>query len=248
MTDLAPRKVPRQRRARATVEAILDACAQILTHGSYETLTTNHVSERAGVSIGTLYEYFPNRESIVAALAVRAFGQMSAEMNAAVLHSEGLADLDVAEHLIETGVSILAARKYLLRALLKEAPFVLQIPEVREARQALDNLTRTLGMLAGDRIWLPDPQVDVWLISQMLYSAMFEVAFHDCAAHERRMLVKELARLVYRMATGSDPAPLAQPTRRPPTRTGVGFRATWPQIREGDGSMAMLDRKFYNTF
>jgi AcrR family transcriptional regulator len=230
MTDLAPRKHPRQKRARATVEAILDACAQILSNGAYEALTTNHVSERAGVSIGTLYEYFPNRESIVAALAIRAFGQMAAEMNAAVMHSEGLSDHDMAEHLIETGVSILAARKHVLKVLMQDAPFVLELDEVRQARKALDNLTRTLGVLAGDRIWLPEPGVDVWLISQMLYSAMFQVAFHDCSPGERRKLVKELARLTYRMATGGDlnSSPQTNAPFRLPPASGFDFRAAWP--------------------
>ena len=65
---LEPRKAPRQARARATVAAIIDACAQLLAAGPYDALTTNSISERAGVSVGTLYEYFPNRESIVAAL------------------------------------------------------------------------------------------------------------------------------------------------------------------------------------
>jgi len=229
MTDLAPRKLPRQRRARATVEAILDACAQILANSSYEALTTNHVSERAGVSIGTLYEYFPNRESIVAALAVRSFGQMAAEMNAAVVHSEGLSDLDVAEHLIETGVSILASEKYVFKALLREAPFVPQLAEVREARKALDNVIRTIAMLASDRVRLPELETDIWLISQMLYPTMLEVAFHDGGAHERRKLVQELARLTYRMATGHDPSPRRDAAPRIPAETGRDFRAVSPQ-------------------
>ena len=66
---LEPRKRPRQAQAQATVAAIVDACAQLLASGGYDALTTNAISERAGVSVGTLYEYFPNREAIVGALA-----------------------------------------------------------------------------------------------------------------------------------------------------------------------------------
>lgn len=229
MTDLAPRKLPRQRRARATVEAILDACAQVLASGTYEHLTTNHVSERAGVSIGTLYEYFPNRESIVAALAVRSFGQMAAEMNAAVVHSEGLSDLDVAEHLIETGVSILASEKFVFKVLLREAPFVPQLAEVREARKALDNVIRSIATLAGDRVQLPEFETGVWLVSQMLYPTMLEVAFHEGGPHERRKLVKELARLTYRMVTGRDPSPRQEASARI-AEAGRNFRATSPSV------------------
>jgi AcrR family transcriptional regulator len=68
---VSPRKRPRQARARHTVDLILDAAAQILARDGEETLTTNHIAERAGFSIGTLYQYFPNREAILDALIER---------------------------------------------------------------------------------------------------------------------------------------------------------------------------------
>jgi AcrR family transcriptional regulator len=66
-----PRKIPRQARSLATVEVILDAAALLLVDEGYEQATTNRIAERAGVSIGSLYQYFPNRESVVAAVAHR---------------------------------------------------------------------------------------------------------------------------------------------------------------------------------
>jgi AcrR family transcriptional regulator len=61
----APRKLPTQARARDTVEAIIQATTYILTRSGFELLTTNHVAERAGVNIATLYQYFPNKESLL---------------------------------------------------------------------------------------------------------------------------------------------------------------------------------------
>lgn len=66
--DVNPRKIPRQARARATVEAILGAGAQLLAEHGFESLTTARVAERAGVSIGSLYQYFPNKQALAAAL------------------------------------------------------------------------------------------------------------------------------------------------------------------------------------
>lgn len=66
-----PRKIPRQARSRATVEVILDSAALLLVDEGYEQTTTNRIAERAGVSIGSLYQYFPNREAVVAAVAHR---------------------------------------------------------------------------------------------------------------------------------------------------------------------------------
>lgn len=65
------RKRPRQRRAVATFHAILEATARILVEQGPARLGTNRIAERAGVSIGSLYQYFPNRAAIVRALLVR---------------------------------------------------------------------------------------------------------------------------------------------------------------------------------
>ncbi len=68
---LNPRKLPRQARSRALVDAILDAAARILEEQGREALNTNLVADKAGVSIGSLYQYFPNRDAIIAAVAER---------------------------------------------------------------------------------------------------------------------------------------------------------------------------------
>jgi AcrR family transcriptional regulator len=66
-----PRKLPQQERSRIAVEAILAATTRILTEEGYEKANTNRIAERAGVSIGSLYQYFPNKESLIAALMVQ---------------------------------------------------------------------------------------------------------------------------------------------------------------------------------
>lgn len=65
------RKIPRQRRAQASVDFVLEAAAQVLEATGETGFNTNAVAERAGVSIGTLYRYFPDKTSILRALALR---------------------------------------------------------------------------------------------------------------------------------------------------------------------------------
>lgn len=71
------RRIPRQGRAEETVAAILEASAQLLEAGGLAAFTTNAVAERAGVSIGTLYQYFADKQALLRALAER-------EMNATI--------------------------------------------------------------------------------------------------------------------------------------------------------------------
>ncbi len=74
-TAKAPRKRPRQRRSQQTVAAILEATGRILVDEGYDKLNTNRVAEVAGVSIGSLYQYFPNKQALVLALAESHLGR-----------------------------------------------------------------------------------------------------------------------------------------------------------------------------
>lgn len=64
----APRRKPTQSRSRVLVEAIIEACRQVLEEEGSEQLTTNRIAEVAGITIGSLYQYFPNKEAILANL------------------------------------------------------------------------------------------------------------------------------------------------------------------------------------
>ncbi|EPR9024453.1 TetR/AcrR family transcriptional regulator [Cronobacter dublinensis] len=79
----APRKLPRQARSRALVEAVIEATARIFERAGPAACTTNAVAEKAGVSIGSLYQYFPNRRALTAALVARERGQLVAAFSAA---------------------------------------------------------------------------------------------------------------------------------------------------------------------
>lgn len=71
MNDVTLRKRPRQRRSVETVDRILDAATRVFDEQGYRRTTTNVIAERAGVSIGSLYQYFPNKDAVLVALAER---------------------------------------------------------------------------------------------------------------------------------------------------------------------------------
>jgi AcrR family transcriptional regulator len=81
-----PRKTPRQQRSEFTFDAILDSAARLFQQHGYAATTTNRVAELAGVSIGTLYHYVPNKDALLYALAERHLRQsgesLLAELNA----------------------------------------------------------------------------------------------------------------------------------------------------------------------
>lgn len=71
---------PRQERSRYKVKLIFEATIRLLEKGGFEALTTNAIAESAGVSIGTLYQFFPNKEAILDSLADRETAEMSARV------------------------------------------------------------------------------------------------------------------------------------------------------------------------
>ncbi|WP_320836785.1 TetR/AcrR family transcriptional regulator [Zhongshania sp.] len=72
-----PRRRPSQSRSKVLVDAIIQACKQVLADEGEERLTTNRIAEVAGVTIGSLYQYFPNKEAILANLLSEEFAAAS---------------------------------------------------------------------------------------------------------------------------------------------------------------------------
>ena len=97
----SPRKAASQRRSRSTVDALVEATARVLIKEGYDRASTNKIAAKAGVSIGSLYQYFPSKEALVAAVIERHTQELSQ-----VVHN---ALLKVAARPIEIGVRELVA-------------------------------------------------------------------------------------------------------------------------------------------
>jgi AcrR family transcriptional regulator len=72
--SLNPRKNPQQRRSRDTIEIIFEATIQVLLANGFDQTTTIQIADRAGVSIGSLYQYFPNKRALLSAIVRRHVG------------------------------------------------------------------------------------------------------------------------------------------------------------------------------
>lgn len=114
------RKEPRQARSRATVEAIVQAGARILSDEGWAGFTTNRIAELAGVSVGSLYQYFPDKLSLVDAIRHRHLDDSMAVMRR--VRADGLAPAEFAARLVDAVVAAHSVYPGLHRVLLDEAP------------------------------------------------------------------------------------------------------------------------------
>ncbi|MEC8811569.1 MAG: TetR/AcrR family transcriptional regulator [Pseudomonadota bacterium] len=174
--DLNYKKVPKQARAKATVNAIIQASAQILVEEGYAGLTTNRVAERAGVSIGSVYEYFPGKEAMVAAVATQLVEVMLAEMQSALLRAERQAFEPAMRHWIESLYKISCAQHQLLKVLLFQVPFVHQVPAVAGMRAELFRLALVGASKTREYHFIHLSRESLYLITSMTGAALLQLA------------------------------------------------------------------------
>jgi AcrR family transcriptional regulator len=117
---ITPRKQPLQKRSGETVSAILEATAHILQRSGLTGLSTNSIAERAGVSIGSLYQYFPNKDAIIARLITKQTQCFERSVTAALEKSSALPLKEALETIIDFVVDYHAKHQALERVLQAE--------------------------------------------------------------------------------------------------------------------------------
>jgi len=128
-----PRKSPSQPRSERTVEAIVEAAARILETEGLGGFNTNAVADKAGVSVGSLYQYFPNKDALIAALSARERSLLGVEIAAAVRQTAGLGLTAALRRLARAAIHRQLARPDLARVL-----------DFEEQRLLLDEADRVL--------------------------------------------------------------------------------------------------------
>ena len=148
----SPRKQPKQRRASVTVEAILTATARILVRDGFERATTNRIADEAGVSVGSLYQYFPNKEALVAVLMERHVREMYAVLEREIARLSSLPLRRAVRELVDLMVQAHAVEPKLHRVFAEQVPRVGQLKRIVEVERRFEMLTRDVLERLGDRV------------------------------------------------------------------------------------------------
>lgn len=204
-TALKPRKKPLQARSAVTVDAIVEATIRILRRDGWAACTTTRISTIAGISVGSLYQYFPNRNAI----AVEIVRQRTRTYLAAVI----AADLSAAvtpEEVIDAAIAafVVEKRKGLDVSLaLRDA-----LPEVQGRQAIIEEARRYVPALQAKFAAAGAGTADTMQLAVALAAvegAVWELMAHDEAAIGRPEAVAALSR-VFRAAAGFSPAAVAR--------------------------------------
>jgi AcrR family transcriptional regulator len=194
----SPRKEPRQARSRATVDSLLDATARVLTRDGYDRASTNRIAETAGISIGSLYQYFPSKEAIVAALVER---EVEAQFAIVADKMAELLDAPVevaVRGLIEAIVASHRLHPKLHKVLTEEVPRVGALKRVVEVEQRTEELLRAGLEYRRAELHLRDPVLTAFLLSNAVEGVLHGALLYSPKLIDEAALVDELTRLVLR--------------------------------------------------
>ncbi len=128
---ISPRRVPRQARAKVTRDAILEAGAQLLRGAELAAFTTDRIAEVAGVSIGTLYQYFPSKDAVLVGLAERELARMG-ELLIEYAARFGDSPEALVEGYVRAFTEVHAREARLHRVLIEELPRLTSLERVRD--------------------------------------------------------------------------------------------------------------------
>lgn len=158
-----PRKIPTQGRSQATFTAILDAAAQLLTSKGYAYASTNRIAEFAGVSIGSLYEYFPGKEAIYCSLKLRTNEEQFRLRTATIADGGDLPVREMIHRLITETLDALLSNPELEAALQSEVPAHILRDQVMESFE--DMAAASLQYFVGhlDEIRQTNVESATWL-------------------------------------------------------------------------------------
>lgn len=195
-SSVSPRKGPRQDRSRKMVELILQATARVLVSEGYEACTTNRVARVAGVSIGSVYQYFPHKESLVVAVMERHLEQLRDALAARLL-ALGAADLATAVREMIRG--LLEAQRLqprLHRVLLEQVPRIGALRRLHELHGQYQPLVAAWLEANRAQVGVDKPQVAAWVLIGAVEGVLTRVMIERPGWLEQGVLEEQLTRLV----------------------------------------------------
>lgn len=162
---LTARKKPRQARSATTVEAIFEATIQVLLREGIHRLTTTRVAERAGVSVGTMYQYFPHKQALLYALNERYLDLVAERVEAACQAQHGAPTKAMVEALVTAYWEAKTERSEVTRALYRSAVELDNEALIEAFARRMDAATIAMLKSAPDAVYANLDLVNVTLLS-----------------------------------------------------------------------------------
>jgi AcrR family transcriptional regulator len=190
--DFEPKKRPVQRRSQQTFDALVEAATWLLPRRGYAGTTTNHIAERAGVSIASLYEYFPGKDAIVAQVAERFVARVLGRLTAAAIAVGAAPEEDAIRLWIEKIHETIARERDLIGVFTYQVPYTNRLDAMRAVSGRLLAFSRELQRQAGGRVRRELTPASLQLVVNLVTSTILQLVVEPLDEKKHRELLDEL--------------------------------------------------------
>lgn len=194
---MGARRSPVQDRSRAMVDRLLEAATTVLAERGYAGLTTNRVAAAAGVSVGSLYRYFEDKDDLVRELRVRSTDDILTDLTAAMSAAVSLPTRDAIRQVLATLVAALQRHRALTSALVNEVPLGAQSNVLPEVEQQLARFTRMFVAVHAPHLSPAEAEARIYLALGVALSTCLRIALEPPQGIAEARLVDLTADLLH---------------------------------------------------
>lgn len=199
------RKIAVQDRSKATVDALLAATARVLVREGYDRASTNKIADAAGVSIGSLYQYFPTKEALVAAVIERHTGEMMDVIRNALVRVAPLPIPDAARELVKIMIDAHRIEPKLHRVLVEQIPRVGNLEDIERMDEEAMTLVRAYLDGHRDEIVIDDLDIAAFICVTSVEALTHAAVLRRPALLDNPRFVEEVAAMLTRYLTSGEP-------------------------------------------
>ncbi len=194
------RKKPVQQRARMLVDSLIDAAGEVVARDGLEALTTVRVAARAGVSVGSLYQYFDNKNMLVAALMDRVNADLIAAVDQVAAQHVGDDPQRFARALLEAAFAVFETRQGLARELMRHWHRLDIARGLHRFEQRMLDLLRAYALAhLREHPVDPSPARAFILINSVVFTLLRYLSEPSPLMFQRAELIDELAAMAARL-------------------------------------------------
>lgn len=195
----------------ATFDALVEACSRLLPELGYEKLTTQAIADRAGAGIGSLYEYFPSKDAVIAIvverLVERVMTKLGSDLDAIIRERDGgaLGPEAAIERWMERVYAIVEAERALVAVLLDQVPYTRQLDILRDLPQRLLEFSERARTAAG--VELAQPIAALTLINNLVSTTVLQVVLDPPSDEAKKAELIAMLTAHVKGLLGTRPAP-----------------------------------------
>ncbi|WP_247526840.1 TetR/AcrR family transcriptional regulator [Bradyrhizobium sp. 199] len=180
-----------QARSRATVDALLEATARILVREGFEKTSTNRIAEIAGVSVGSLYQYFPSKEALVAAVIERHNDEIMKVVRAAFVEVTDMPIEKAVRRLVTVAIEAHHIDPDLHRILAEQIPRIGQLKDVEASNREVHALVRAYLERHRKEMRKIDPDIATFICVSAI-----EAVAHNTVLNGAEMLTEKMVKVL----------------------------------------------------